>query len=76
MEERLWKLEASQAVIAEKLEGFRANSIQRMDSIQRKIDKLPTEWAMARIVFFVVGSLMAAAIWGPRAISIFQDLPK
>lgn len=76
MEERLWKLEASQAVIAEKLEGFRTNSAQRMDSIERKIDKLPTEWVMARVVFYVVGALTAAVVFGPRAIAMLQSIPQ
>ncbi len=75
MEERLSKLETSQAVIAEKLEGFRVNSAQRMDSIERKIDKLPSEWVMARVVFYVVGALMAATIFGPRVIAILQNAP-
>lgn len=43
---------------------------KRLDDMGRKIDKLPNEWAMARVVFYVAGALMAAAIFGPRLVSM------
>lgn len=52
-------------------DGFKAVNA-RMDDLNRKIDKLPNEWAMARVVFYVTAALMAAAFFGPRLAAIIQ----
>ena len=39
---------------------------KRFEGLERKIDKLPDEWAMARVVFYVIGMMMAAIILGQR----------
>lgn len=46
---------------------------RRFDEISRKLDKVPTEWGMAKVVFFVVGALIAAAIWMPRVLSMLGN---
>lgn len=69
MMERIAKLEAGQDAIRREMD-------LRFDGIDKRLDriesKIPTKWDMAQVVFFVVGSLMAAAIFGPRLISIIE----
>lgn len=73
MEVRVRDLEKGHAVIVERIggldkrmdDGFKAMS-GRFDDLNKKIDKLPSEWAMARVVFYVTAALMAAAVFGPR----------
>lgn len=68
MEPRVAKLEA-------KTDGFAG----RFDSLDRRLDriedKIPSKWDMAQVVFFVVGGLMAAAIFGPRIAAMLPAAP-
>ena len=66
MEQRVAKLEATVSSIEKRFDGLD----RRLDRIE---DKIPTEWAIAKVVFFVVGALMAAAIFGPRVVSMLQS---
>ncbi len=63
MEARIAKLEA-------KSEAFE----KRFDNIDAQLtrieDKIPTEWMMAKVVFYVMAAIMAAAIFGPRLTTI------
>lgn len=84
MEKRIAKIETDQAVMSERMVlrfdaveqrfdavGQRFDGIDgRFDGLDKKLDKLPSQWDMAKVVFFVVGALMAAAIWGPRAVAL------
>lgn len=66
MEQRVTKLEVTVESIEKRFDGLD----RRLDRIE---DKIPTEWAIAKVVFFVVGALMAAAIFGPRVMSMLQS---
>lgn len=76
MEARIRDLEKGHAVVVERLnglekrmdDGFKAMG-GRFDDLNKKIDKLPNEWAMARVVFYVTAALMAAVVFGPRVIA-------
>ncbi|MDE4274735.1 hypothetical protein PXK58_09010 [Phaeobacter gallaeciensis] len=46
---------------------------QRLDRIE---DKIPSKWDMAQVIFFVVGGLMAAAVFGPRLMALLDAAPK
>ena len=70
MEQRVRQLEIGHAVVAERIDSLGKRMDDRFDDLSRKIDRLPNEWAMARVVFYVAGALMAAAILGPRLISM------
>ena len=77
MDARIGRIETEQAVMSEKISGMKDEMTRRFgdfdrrfDEMGRKLDKLPTQWDMAKVVFFVVGALMAAAIWGPRALAL------
>ena len=63
MEARVAKLEAQHASIDKRLDGID----KRLDRIE---DKIPSKWDMAQVIFYVVGGLMAAAIFGPRLVDI------
>lgn len=39
-------------------------------SLTRIAEKALTKWGVAQVVFFVVGALMAAAIFGPRIVAM------
>lgn len=56
------------------LEALSASTDKRLDSIERRLDriedKIPSKWDMAQVVFYVVGGLMAAAIFGPRLVAL------
>lgn len=83
MERRVAKLESSvdailagiadirttQAKLLERMSGMN----QRLDDAIKRVDRLPTQWDLAKIVFYVVGALMAAAIWGPRALALLGN---
>ena len=63
MEQRVAKPEIQMDDISDRL-----NSIDsRLDRIE---DKILSKWDMAQVVFYVVGGLMAAAIFGPRLASM------
>lgn len=51
----------------------------RLDSIDKSLERIEsgllTKWDMAQVVFFVVGGLMAAAIFGPRIASMLPATP-
>lgn len=67
MEQRVTKLEVQMDGISDRL-----NSIDsRLDRIENKI---PSKWDMAQVVFYVVGGLMAAAIFGPRLASMIPPV--
>ncbi|QFS84004.1 hypothetical protein FIV09_14300 [Roseivivax sp. THAF197b] len=57
--ERIARLEVKFEGIDDRLRSIDS----RLDRIENKI---PSKWDMAQVVFFVVGALMAAAIFGPR----------
>ena len=63
MEARIAKLETQAAVTDAKLAVMQAG-------LERIEGKLLTKWDMAQVVFFVVGALMAAAIFGPRIVGM------
>ena len=70
MRERVAKLEAGQEAIRREMDQ-RFNNVDRaLGEIKDSISKLPNEWAMAKVVFFVIGGLMAAALFGPRLLSM------
>lgn len=80
MEARVRELEKGHAVVVERLTGLEKRMDDRFDGINkrfddlgRKLDKLPNEWAMARVVFYVAGALMAAAIFGPRVVAMIAS---
>lgn len=56
------------------LEAKVTNFEKRFDSVDSRLDrienKIPSKWDMAQVVFFVVGALMAAAIFGPRIVAM------
>ncbi|WP_226782727.1 hypothetical protein [Oceaniglobus trochenteri] len=70
METRLALLEAKVTGLEREFAVRFDHVEKRFDDLSRDISKLPTEWGMAKIVFVVTGALMAAAIWGPRALSL------
>lgn len=72
MEKRVAKIETDHAVMAERMVLRFDDMDRRFDSLDKKLDKLPSQWDMAKIVFYVVGALMAAAIWGPRAVALLS----
>lgn len=80
MEERVAALQADMkhvrgglGEVKQDMRDFRTEVGHRFDRLEDKISRLPSEWAMARVVFYVVGALMAAAIFGPRIVSIIQS---
>ncbi|AHD10031.1 hypothetical protein [Phaeobacter gallaeciensis] len=65
MEVRVAKLEAELHSIDRRLDGID----RRLDRIE---DKIPSKWDMAQVIFYVVGALMAAAIFGPRLLGLIS----
>ncbi len=63
MEARVASLEAHFKSIDKRLDGID----KRLDRIE---DKIPSKWDMAQVIFYVVGALMAAAIFGPRVVAL------
>ena len=63
MELRVTELEKQAAVTDAKLTSIE-NTLERMERNQL------TQWDVAKVVFYVVGVLMAAAIFGPRLVSV------
>lgn len=59
MEQRVTRLEVRVDAIDARLERIEKG-------IERIADKALTKWDVAQVVFFVVGALMAAALYGPR----------
>lgn len=63
MIERIAKLEAGQ-------ESLRREMDLRFDHLDKSLAEISkktlSKWDMAQVVFFVVGALMAAVIFGPR----------
>ena len=73
MRERIAKLEAGQDALRREID-LRFDTVdKKLDTLSSDIAKIPNEWALAKVVFFVVGALMAAAIWGPRALSLLSS---
>lgn len=66
LEGRIRKLETDGVLMSSRMDAMREDMNRRFDDLGKKIDKLPTEWGMAKIVFFVMAAMMAAAMWGPR----------
>lgn len=73
MEARVRELEKGQAVISERLVHLDKRVETGFEALGKKIDKLPNEWSMAKVVFFVMASLMAAAVFGPRLVSMIPN---
>lgn len=71
MEARLRQLEADVAYIKGKVDDVPTKAWMLETMREHSI----SEWAVARIVFFVVGALMAAAIWGPRIVKMIESAP-
>lgn len=67
MIERIAKLEAGQDTLRHEMDLRFDHLDKRLDRIE---DKIPSKWDMAQVVFFVVGALMAAAIFGPRLMAM------
>lgn len=68
MEQRVANLEGQLQGLDKRLDGIDG----RLDRIE---DKIPSKWDMAQVVFYVVGGLMAAAIFGPRIIALLPPTP-
>ncbi|WP_157802015.1 hypothetical protein [Brevirhabdus pacifica] len=66
--ERVAALEAQIGNVEHRFDGLDT----RLDRIE---DKIPSKWDMAQVVFFVVGGLMAAAIFGPRIAAMIPTAP-
>lgn len=49
---------------------FRSEMMGALKDLRADIKKLPDEWVMAKVVFYVVGALGAAAIIGPRILAM------
>lgn len=69
MEARIAKLQAQHEALDKRLDGID----RRLDRIE---DKIPSKWDMAQVIFFVVGGLMAAAVFGPRLMALLDATPK
>lgn len=60
------EFKAVRSEMRDEFKGVRAD----FRALGDKIDRLPREWAMARVVFYVIAAMMAAATFGPRLISM------
>jgi len=69
LELRITKLELGIESLNTKVDLFRDESTRRFDGIDRRLDKLPTEWGMAKVIFYVMAALMAGAIFLPRVLA-------
>lgn len=61
--DRLTRLEA-------RVDGIDPRLDRIEQSLARIAEKALTKWDVAQVVFFVVGALMAAAIFGPRIVAM------
>jgi hypothetical protein len=75
MDTRIRELEKGHAVIIQRLDGLDKRMDAGFDRLEKKLDRLPSEWTMARVVFYVMGALMAAAIFGPRLVAMIPAQP-
>ena len=83
MEARVRRLEDEVTAMRGELSDLRvtATRIEERMATKPDLEKLAaeirgaqiTEWQMARVVFYVMGSLTAAAIWGPRLIAMLPE---
>ena len=70
MEARVAKLEAKADSIDQRLDGIDGRLDRIEQAIVRVGDKALTKWDVAQVVFVVTAALMAAAIFGPRVLSM------
>lgn len=73
MRERIVKLELGQDALRREVD-LRLDAVDKsLEDVKAAISKLPNEWSMAKVLFFVLGALMAAAFFGPRLVSMIPS---
>jgi hypothetical protein len=80
MEKRVSAIEAKLDVIDVRIVGLdvRMGGLdKRMDSIDKRLDRIEgkalTEWAVAKVMFFVLGFFMTALIFAPRLLAMLPQ---
>jgi len=73
MEPRIASLEARADGIEKRLDDIKTDIGRVETRLISMADNQLTKWDMAQVVFFIVGALMAAAVFGPRLANFFTS---